>query len=697
MTDPSQQLILFENKLARKREYWQFVKMVAPSGKEKPQGGWKAQDCVALYCEKCNLQMKYTVNDSKVIRRHMHRAHSDEMMEYKNKTTILEKTKRKTMDDFLCATAKKPKTAPGSTELKQLKALCVKWVSKNYRPIQIVEDDGLIELIHFANRMKNFAVLPGRTSLSEEIRETAEIKRTELKTILVKEAKFYCTTTDIWSSRSSSAFISLTMHYLTDDFTMKSWNLEVQKFGGKHSVERIAEMLDTSLAIWNLKKENMVLMIRDNASNGVSGTNAIQVTSLGSIPHSLHLVLGPLFFPKKKRNRAAKSDDSIVTLESMERFEAAMDEDEKTMIESLADRIKLLRDLAKYFTKSTKGAEKLRLLQSGKQLGCTMDVVTRWGSSFKMLERLVRLRAPIESFLAYTSTPEGRKEFDDFKKRKPTGQDWFVIEALLPLLKPFEVATAILSREKYCTIAHAFPVLHLIKRKVSDPTVFDAVHSKYTTLGLDVDVELVKKVQQYIIKHFCKRFNNLPIYIVASSVLHPGYSKMAHLTEVERRDCQEFIVREMIAMNKASNDDVCGEGSTDDVTSPSDSENAMIRELYGVGVDDEDENRRSSLDEAEDQATLNLRCLAELKMYIDVAKAFVSDKSTSNCPLQWWKENKSSFKLLAPVARKWLGCLASSVPSERAFSSAGNTVSAKRASLGDDMVRDLVFLHDNNL
>lgn len=307
---------------------------------------------------------------------------------------------------------------------------------------------------------------------------------------------------------------------------------------------------------------------------------------------------------------------------------------------------------------------------------------------------------PIESFLAYTSTPEGRKEFADFKKGKPTDQDWFVIEALLPLLKPFELATAILSGEKYCTIAHAIPVLQLIKRKVSNPTVFDEVQSKYTELGFDMDVELDQKVQQYIIKHFCKRFNNLPIYVVASSVLHPGDSKMTWLTEVERRGCQEFIVREMIALNTASNDNVCGEGITEDVTSPSDSENeenAMIRELRGVGVDDEDKNRRSSLDEAEDQATLNLRCLAEFQTYLDAAKAFVNENSKSKCPLQWWKENKSAFKLLAPVARKWLGCLASSVPSERAFSSAGNTVTAKRASLGDDMVRDLVFLHDNNL
>ncbi|MCP4255392.1 MAG: hAT transposon family protein, partial [Candidatus Scalindua sp.] len=43
----------------------------------------------------------------------------------------------------------------------------------------------------------------------------------------------------------------------------------------------------------------------------------------------------------------------------------------------------------------------------------------------------------------------------------------------------------------------------------------------------------------------------------------------------------------------------------------------------------------------------------------------MKDKSKDKCPYKWWKHHESSFKLLAPVARKWLGCFASSVPCER--------------------------------
>ena len=47
------------------------------------------------------------------------------------------------------------------------------------------------------------------------------------------------------------------------------------------------------------------------------------------------------------------------------------------------------------------------------------------------------------------------------------------------------------------------------------------------------------------------------------------------------------------------------------------------------------------------------------------------------------------------MAQKYLGIVASSVPSERLFSTAGNVVDAKRAALLPENVNKLVFLHEN--
>ncbi len=63
----------------------------------------------------------------------------------------------------------------------------------------------------------------------------------------------------------------------------------------------------------------------------------------------------------------------------MENFEASLSCNKDALIETVAEKVEVLQDLAKYFCKSMKGAvEKLKLLQSGKPVGCILDAVIRW-------------------------------------------------------------------------------------------------------------------------------------------------------------------------------------------------------------------------------------------------------------------------------------------------------------------------------
>ena len=64
-------------------------------------------------------------------------------------------------------------------------------------------------------------------------------------------------------------------------------------------------------------------------------------------------------------------------------------------------------------------------------------------------------------------------------------------------------------------------------------------------------------------------------------------------------------------------------------------------------------------------------------------------------PLTWWKDNAIRFPALAAVAKSYLSIPATSTPSERLFSVAGNIVSKKRASLTPKHVEMLTFLHSN--
>ena len=63
---------------------------------------------------------------------------------------------------------------------------------------------------------------------------------------------------------------------------------------------------------------------------------------------------------------------------------------------------------------------------------------------------------------------------------------------------------------------------------------------------------------------------------------------------------------------------------------------------------------------------------------------------------EWWRQKEFVFPILSKLARKYLCVPASSVPSERIFSTAGNIVNKKRACLSSENVDMLVFLNKNH-
>lgn len=90
------------------------------------------------------------------------------------------------------------------------------------------------------------------------------------------------------------------------------------------------------------------------------------------------------------------------------------------------------------------------------------------------------------------------------------------------------------------------------------------------------------------------------------------------------------------------------------------------------------------------QLTLEEQMETQLQLYL--AEPAVTH--TSN-PFSWWAANGSRFPQLARVARKFLAIPASSVASERVFSTAGLVVNTRRSALKPEHVEQLVFLSQN--
>jgi hypothetical protein len=60
--------------------------------------------------------------------------------------------------------------------------------------------------------------------------------------------------------------------------------------------------------------------------------------------------------------------------------------------------------------------------------------------------------------------------------------------------------------------------------------------------------------------------------------------------------------------------------------------------------------------------------------------------------LLWWQNHRDKYPVLSRIARDYLAVQASSIPSERAFSSCGHLITPKRSRLHYDTVRKSMFV-----
>ena len=101
-------------------------------------------------------------------------------------------------------------------------------------------------------------------------------------------------TTDGWTSRSISNFISLTVHYVTKEFQSRKFTLAMSHMSETHTSKNLHEFLQATIDEWELGygKIKSIIFTVDNAANIVA---AIRMgTSWTRIPcfaHTLQLAV----------------------------------------------------------------------------------------------------------------------------------------------------------------------------------------------------------------------------------------------------------------------------------------------------------------------------------------------------------------------------------------------------------------------
>ncbi len=96
--------------------------------------------------------------------------------------------------------------------------------------------------------------IPSRTFLSQVAIPELHMKCSKKVETEPKNVEYYATTTDMWSSRMSEPYISLTVHFINDDFELKSHCLQTAFFPADHTEENIAHGLRECLSSWGSER-----------------------------------------------------------------------------------------------------------------------------------------------------------------------------------------------------------------------------------------------------------------------------------------------------------------------------------------------------------------------------------------------------------------------------------------------------------
>jgi len=353
------------------------------------------------------------------------------------------------------------------------------------------------------------------------------------------------------------------------------------------------------------------------------------------------------------------------------------------------------------------------------------DVSTRWNSSYYAWVRLIKIKKYIQALLTEllnSQETDARKDGRQLEQFMLSSDEWDLLQQLILILGPFEEATKYLGGEKYVTHSIMHPMINEIKRLLLisnsrsstpstspipiSPTLSSRLPSSPSSLAnilseienaddvfvLIEEVEIqeitnrqdnnsnnsnndlnqplktkdkLDEVKKNLYSAMCYYWNFLPEDYLISTILDP---RVKHMNE----EGEEEILRNKYEEYKETYLPTPIESRS---SSPTPSEASAITyqpRLFSIF----DQNQPRVSDEVREY-------LAEDKI------------SFNQNPFEWWAGKKTKYPVLSKMARIYLAAPATSTPSERLFSDAGNLLSAKRTRMGSELFKRIMFLKRN--
>ncbi|XP_074524912.1 zinc finger BED domain-containing protein 4 [Halichoeres trimaculatus] len=305
---------------------------------------------------------------------------------------------------------------------------------------------------------------------------------------LLCNAPFISFTTDIWSSSVSAvSLISQTARWIDADFQPHSIMLHAKEFSGSHTGQANAEKFEEMFNTWNIPKEAVHVVLRDNAKNIIKGMDEAELPSLPCVAHTLQLTVNEGLLAQK----------------------------------AVSDAVAIGRKIVGYFQHSPLAYSKLQDIQTDmhkpvKRLA--QNVPTRWNGTLYLMRSLIEQKQAIGVY---------RTE----NKLRLSVNQWSLFEKAIKLLEPFEELTRQVSSTD-SSAADVIPAITTLLRVLEEDCEEDrGVGSMNHTL-LQVARRRFADIERNSLYSF-------------ASILDPRYKGCYFSEESAAREAKTMLVQEL--------------------------------------------------------------------------------------------------------------------------------------------------------
>ncbi|KAL6470514.1 hypothetical protein MHYP_G00216330 [Metynnis hypsauchen] len=315
-----------------------------------------------------------------------------------------------------------------------------------------------------------------------------------------------------------------------------------------------------------------------------------------------------------------------------------------------------VKAIAEFFHRSTAATQKLKSTQrqmSMVELKLKQECVTRWNSTFHMIQdavigTLAVINAPV--------VPLSQEE-------------WEALQEACSVLEPFDQVTVEISAERYVTASKMLILCRGLQRVTAEH------QSRVTT-------ESVKELVNSLCSSMDKKFHRMEYNTILSetTILDPRFKKVAFNDNRAVDEALQRITTAALRYGQSSHLQG-GHGGEEGAAAREleEPQASAVRRFFEERASRDTANRNPTAD-----AILEVRSYLEEPLF-----------QRSADPLSWWETRALIYPHLSHVMARRLCIVATSVPSETIFSKTGQIITERRNRISPAKLRHLVFLNAN--